>query len=281
MGKEMHIKSYLAFARRNLALLGICTLFVLAGSPAFADDLRALCPDRPGKGTSPCTLDEGHFQLEVDAFDATYDRSGGVSTDVYALVAPTLKYGLTGTLDVEAGFSPYLSQHTKDGLSDTTERGHGDLFLRTKWNFLDSDGPLTAVVEPFVKIATATRGLGDGALEEGVVLPLAYDLGQGWSLSSTPELDLMLNASGSGRHATAINVVGLGKALDDGVALGAEIWTSQDFDPLTVTSQYSFDLDAAWQPAGFSNFQIDGGVNFGLNRNTPDCQIYMGVSQRI
>jgi hypothetical protein len=267
--------------RRNLVLLGLCALFAFAARPASADDLRPLCPDRPGKGTSPCTLDEGHFQLEVDAFDGTFDWSGGVATDTYMLAAPALKYGLTGTIDVEASFAPYVSQRTETALSDTTQRGHGDLYLRTKWNFLDSDGPLTAVVEPFVKIATATRGLGDGALEEGVVLPVAYDLGEGWSLSSTPELDLMLNASGSGRHATAINVIGLGKALDDGVALGAEVWTSQDFDPLAVTSQYSFDLDAAWQPAGNGNFQLDGGVNFGLNRNTPDVQFYMGVSQRV
>ena len=52
------------------------------------------------------------------------------------------------------------------------------------------------------------------------------------------------------------------------------------FDPTGATAQYSFDLDGAWQPAGNSNLQLDGGVNFGLNHNTPDTQFYLGVSQR-
>ncbi len=253
------------------------TAVIFGVMPASADDLRPLCPDRPGKGTSPCTLDPGHFQLEVDGFDGTFTRSGGVSTDTYVVAAPTLKYGLTGSVDVELSFVPYLDMQTHGGASAQSLDGHGDLSLRGKWNFLDSDGPLSAVVEPFVKIPTATRDLGNGALEEGVVLPLSYDLGQNWSLSSTPEVDVLLNASGTGRHATAINVVGLGRAIG-GVTLGAGVWTSQDFDPRGVTSQYSFDLDAAWQP--LRDFQLDGGVNFGLNRNTPDIQVYVGFSQR-
>jgi hypothetical protein len=28
------------------------------------------------------------------------------------------------------------------------------------------------------------------------------------------------------------------------------------------------------------NFQIDGGANFGLNRQTPDVELYAGVSAR-
>ncbi len=250
---------------------------IFGAMPASAQELRPLCPDRPGKGTSPCTLDPGHFQLEVDAFDITFTRSGGTSTDLYVVAAPTLKYGLTGSVDVELSFVSYLNAQAYDGVSAQSLDGHGDLSLRGKWNFLESDGPLSAVVEPFVKIPTATRALGNGALEEGVVLPLSYDLGQNWSLSSTPELDLLLNASGTGRHATAVNVVGLGRAMG-AFTLGTELWTSQDFDPRGVTSQYSFDLDATWQP--LRDFQLDGGVNFGLNRNTPDVQVYVGVSQR-
>jgi hypothetical protein len=177
-------------------------------------------------------------------------------------------------VDIEAGLAPYLEQH----IAGHTISGQGDLYLRGKWNFLGSEGPLAAVIEPFVKLATATRGLGDGALEEGVVLPLAYDLGGGWLLASTPEMDVLLNASGAGRHAAAIDVIGLGRTLDGGITLGTEVWTSQDFDPARITAQYSFDLDVAWQP--LNNLQLDAGLNFGLNRNTPETQIYLGASQR-
>lgn len=193
--------------------------------------------------------------------------------------AALLKYGLADTLDVEAGFTPYLEQHVHAGGSAAAISGQGDLYLRAKWNFLDSDGPFAAVIEPFVKAATASRGLGDGAVEGGIVLPLSYDLGNNWSLASTPEVDLLQNASGASRYATAIDVIGLGRALENGITLGAEVWTSQDFDPAGTTSQYSFDLDMAWQPA--ANIQLDAGVNLGLNASTPGTQIYFGFSQRV
>jgi hypothetical protein len=262
--------------------LAALTVLPLAAALAAPGDLRPLCPDRPGKGTSPCTLDPGHFQIEIDAYDTTTQRSGGVSNRVTIIGNPTLKYGLTGTVDIEASLAPYLEQSTHDATSRQAVNGQGDLTLRTKWNFMGDgeNGPLSAVIEPFVKIATATRGLGNGATEGGILLPLAYDLGNSWSLSSTPEVDILLNGSGSGRHATAIDVIGLARALNGGMTLGAEVWTSQDFDPRGTTSQYSFDLDAALQPSLAPNLQLDTGVNFGLNKNTPDTQFYLGVSQR-
>jgi hypothetical protein len=42
--------------------------------------------------------------------------------------------------------------------------------------------------------------------------------------------------------------------------------------------QYSFDLDAAW--LADNDMQLDGGLNIGLNRATPDLEIYLGVSRR-
>ena len=74
------------------------------------------------------------------------------------------------------------------------------------------------------------------------------------------------------------DVVGIGRSFDDGVTLGTELWTSQNTDPMGATSAYSFDISAAWQPN--SELQVDGGVNFGLNRNTPGVQIYTGISRR-
>jgi hypothetical protein len=60
--------------------------------------------------------------------------------------------------------------------------------------------------------------------------------------------------------------------------LGAELWTGQNLDPAGTVRQYSFDLDAAW--LANNNTQFDGGLNIGLNRATPDLEIYFGVSRR-
>jgi len=133
------------------------------------------------------------------------------------------------------------------------------------------------VLDPFLKLPTATGGLGNGAVEGGFVLPMSYDLGNNWSLAMTPELDLLLNASGSGTHANLVDVVGLGHGFGP-LTLGAELWTSQNLDPLGTVRQYSFDLDAAW--LADNDMQLDGGLNIGLNRATPDLEIYFGISRR-
>src|SRR3974390_1473621 len=81
-------------------IFGALTIVASAGS-AFADDdgLRPLCPDRPGKGTSPCTVDAGYWQVEVDAFDATLEHHDGTTQDDYVLFSPTVKYGVTDVVD--------------------------------------------------------------------------------------------------------------------------------------------------------------------------------------
>jgi hypothetical protein len=86
-----------------------------------------------------------------------------------------------------------------------------------------------------------------------------------------------LNAAGQGHHANLVDVVGLGRSFG-AFTLGAEVWTDQNLDPAGAISQYSFDLDAAW--LANNDMQLDGGVNIGLNRATPDLEIYFGISRR-
>ena len=82
-------------------------------------------------------------------------HSGGANVRTTILGDPLLKYGLSDTVDIEAGLAPYIELRQRA----TPPDGQGDLYLRGKWNFLGGDGPLAAVIEPFVKLATATRGL--------------------------------------------------------------------------------------------------------------------------
>jgi hypothetical protein len=253
--------------------------FAVLAASAQAQSLRDLCPDRPGKGTSPCTLDAGYFQLEVDALDATFQRADGVATDTYYIAAPTLKYGVTDRFDVEAGLAPLVAVHTHDAAGTQDAKGIGDLYLRGKFQLTSYDGGrFAASLEPVLKAPTAPSAIGNRAWEGGIVVPLALGLDDGWSLSMTPEMDLLADATGSGRHAAFINVLGIGRSVAPGLMLGAEIWESSDLDPAGSIQSTSFDLDAAWQPV--ANLQLDCGINFGLNRNTPNSQVYAGVSRR-
>jgi len=259
-----------------------CLLALLTSSAARADDLPPICPDRPGKGTSPCTLADGHAQLELGLFDESFQRRSGVTTDTGNAGAPLAKYGVSASVDVEAGMALYQFQRVHDLGGTLTASGVGDLTLRVKYNPLsgaseNESSPFALVLGPTIKLPTATGGLGNGAVEGGLVAPMSYDLGGNWSLAMTPEADALLNASGNGHHANLVDVVGLGRSFGP-LTLGAEVWTDQNLDPSGTVRQYSFDVDAAYLIG--NDTQLDGGVNLGLNKATPDLELYFGISRR-
>src|ERR1044071_732866 len=181
--------------------------------PTFAQDAKPVCPDRPGRGTSACTVDVGHAQLELGLFDDSFQHRSGVTTDTDNAGSLLAKWGVNERMDVEAGMALYQTLRVHDASGTTNLNGIGDLFLHAKVNPLTTDGPFALVLDPFLKLPTATGGLGNGAVEGGFVLPMSYDLGNSWSLAMTPEADIQLNATGSGMHANLVNVVGLGKSF--------------------------------------------------------------------
>ena len=252
--------------------------FLIAGSAQAAETLRDLCPDRPAKGTAPCTVDAGHLQLEMDLVDVTHDRSAGARSTTTLLASPQLKLGLTPNLDLEAAWSPYQRQSDSPGGHAT---GVGDLYLKAKANLTGNrdDGWNLALI-PYLKAPTASHGLGNGVWEGGLLAAAAGDLPHGWSLNLTPEVDLVEDGGAGGKHAAVSMSAGLTHALGGGLSATGELWAARDYDPAGHASQVSGDLALEFIPKGRPNLQWDLGVNLGLNRNTPDVQAYAGVSRR-
>ena len=81
-----------------------------------------------------------------------------------------------------------------------------------------------------------------------------------------------------GHHAAMAQVVDVGWAATDKVNLSAEIWGAWDWDPSGTVRQASADGSAAYLLG--NDAQLDAGANFGLNRATPDVELYGGVSVR-
>ncbi len=244
---------------------------------------RNFCTDRPTKSTGPCTVDAGHIQIESDVFNATFDRSFGLDTNTYLFTNPTVKLGVTNTVDVELNIVPYEQIDIKDRATGVRTRmsGVGDLFVRTKIALLGDDGGDVAVsLVPFIKAPTASGGVGNGAVEEGLIAPISINLPLNWSLTIDPEADALKDAVGNGRHANFSYLFSFGRPLTKSLTLSLEIWSDINLDPQGTVRQYSFDLGAAWIPQSHPNFQLDGGVNIGLNNVTPGVQAYLGVSQR-
>ncbi|MBV9331842.1 MAG: transporter [Alphaproteobacteria bacterium] len=267
----------------NCGALGVALLLATAGAADGDQALRDLCPDRPGRGSSACTVDEGHFQIESDLVNATFDRQDGFTTDTIIFTDPNLKYGISNDFDVEANFTPYeiIRSHDSYSGASAVEKGIGDLYLRTKWAVIGNSGTDFALaLDAFLKLPTAPRSIGNGAVEGGLVVPLSWSLGDGWSLGSTPEIDVLQDSSSTGYHPAVTDVFGLSKSIGSGVSLGAELWESTDFDRQMTTQQYSVDGNAAWIPESAPNWQLDAGANFGLNHNSHGTQLYSGVSRR-
>jgi hypothetical protein len=252
-------------------------------NPTPDADLRSFCADRPTKSTGPCTIDAGQWQIESDIYNVTTQTTDGVTTVTQLFTNPTLKLGLTNNWDVEVNIAPYEEVTTHDSLTGktTTAEGVGDLFVRTKVNLVGDDGgDLSVAIEPWVKAPTAAAGVGNGAVEGGVLAPIQINLPLNWQLSLDPELDVLANAQGAGHHLNAISLLSFGYPLTKQLTGFVEVWGDLNFDPTGTVFQSSFDLAAAWIPPKDPNAQLDAGVNFGLNRVTPGVQGYVGVSHR-
>ena len=211
--------------------------------PAAADDATPICADRPTKSNNACAVDTGSWQIETDLFNGTFQREDGVTTDTYLLTNPTLKYGVAENWDVEANIAPYEIVRTHDAGGTQTLSGIGDLFLRVKYDAIPQ-GAVQLGFVPYVKLPTAPDGIGNGAVEAGVSVPVNITLSDVWSLGFSPEFDALEDASGSGRHFNTSQTVVAGYALPGDVTLNAELWGDWNVDPDGTVSQYSLDFAA-------------------------------------
>ena len=80
---------------------------VLCAARAAAADEPPICADRPGKGTSTCTVPAGHWQVETGLADWTLDKSGGERDTSLVIGETTVKYGLTDRSDIEVDVTPW------------------------------------------------------------------------------------------------------------------------------------------------------------------------------
>lgn len=260
--------------------LGALTLWWFAVAPglaAMADDDSPICADRPTKSNNACAAQPGEWQLETDLFNATFQRGGGVTTDTWLIGNPTLKYGVAENWDVEANFAPYEIVRTHGAFGTRTLDGVGDLFLKLKYDAIPQ-GDIQLGFIPYVKLPTARDGIGNGAVEGGISVPVNIVLSETWSLGFSPEFDEVRDASGTGRHTNTSQTVVVGYALPDSLTLNAELWGDWNADPTGAPTQYSLDFAAAKLLT--NALQVDGGVNVGLNRATPDMQLYAGLATK-
>ena len=237
-----------------------------------------ICADRPSKANGTCTVPAGHVQLEAGVADWTRDRSNGVRTDFVQWGSSFVKYGLGGSSDIELGFTPLETLSVRSNGEQDSEGGFGDIVVRWKQGLTDDNAPLQAAVIPFIKLPTASHDFGNRKVEGGIAAPLSSTLGKSEvTVTLGPELDLRADTDGHGYHGAMAQLVNVGFAASTRLSLSAELWAGWDWDPAGTVKQASADASAAYLAS--NTLQLDAGVNFGLNRQTPDLELYAGVSK--
>lgn len=241
-------------------------------------DPGPICTDRPTKSNAACTVPEGMVQVEADLFSWTRLAAGPARTDVLVYTNPVVKYGLGPNSDIQLNVAPLVEVRTRADGQTVSQRGVGDLTLRFKQRLTGPNSRVQVALLPFVKAPTAERGIGNGEWEGGVIVPVQVPVGKA-TLTLVPQVNLLADAlSPDDRHLEFQGVVNLAYPVAPRTTIAVELWTSQNWDPAGTVRQYS--ADAALSYLLNDELQLDIGGNFGLNRATPDVQLYVGVSAR-
>src|ERR1017187_9404892 len=131
-------------------------------NPTPDEYMREMSPDRPDKTDSPFTVDAGHFRLEMDYANFTYDAPtaahGNLKTGDYQIAPMNVKVGVFNNTDFQLVLAPYQWERTEDKTTGTVEQqsGFGDITPRVKVNLIGNDGGFFALaLIPFVKLPTS------------------------------------------------------------------------------------------------------------------------------
>lgn len=262
---------------RGLALIG--AVLAACSSAALAADEQPICPDRPSKSTGPCTVPAGKWQVETGLVDWSHSSDRGVDSDMTVWGSTAIKYGISPKADVELWLTPLETISVHGGGIHEHDSSFGDTLVRVKYELTKDGAPVQVAVDPFVKIPTANHRLGNGKVEGGLLVPIQVSLGKSrFSISLDPELDLLADQDGHGHHAAMIQLINLGWQANDKLTLTTEFWRQWDWDPAGTTRQASWDGSIAYLVS--KDLQLDAGANFGLNKQTPNVELYTGISVR-
>jgi hypothetical protein len=248
-------------------------------NPVPENLLRELSPDRPDATESPFTVDAGHYQLEMDFANFTYDKTDGIKTEAWDVGDFNLKAGLLDNVDVQFVYDNYLNVRTEASSGkSTTQSGFGDFTTRLKINLWGDDGGKTAfALLPFVKFPTSTDNLGNNAVEGGVIFPLAVSLPHDFDLSLETAASLMKNDDGGGYHEEFI-----ASSSVDHQIIGKLSGFVEFFSNFTTQSHSSWvgTADAGLEYVVTKNIQLDCDCYFGVTHAAPDFNPFAGITVR-
>lgn len=257
----------------------IAAAALAASTAAGAQELRDFCPDRPGLGTPPCTMDAGHADVEVGLADWTLERSAGERTDTLALGETLVRVGLTDHLEAQVGWTAFGHVRERGPGGRSSDSGVGDVTVALRRNLANPDGSgFSVALMPYATLPTGNAVLGAGDWSAGLLVPVSYELPHGLQLGFTGQVEAAVDEDRRGRHLAYGGIVGMSADLSDKLSATAELSGVRDDDPSGHSTELLAGLSAGWMAR--EDLQLDVGANIGLNEAAPDVQLYAGISKR-
>lgn len=248
-------------------------------NPVPDDRLRPFSADRPNKTYSTTTIDVGRFQIESDFANLIFDKSERTRT--FSLGSPVLRFGITDNAEIQIGANVFtrLKQGVTEEVTGETFRGLGTSFIASKINVFGNDGgEQSLALVAAARLPTASRGIGSEHIEASLDMPFTTTVGlSDWTLTVQPHFSLLRNDLGTGYRGHYGVAAQLSHAISDTVTAGFE-FSTYIWREIAYYSSSSVDLSLSWRV--FDNTQIDGAVYFGLDRETPSINPYIGISHR-
>ena len=250
-------------------------------NPTPDDEMRKFAPDRPTKGFSVRTIDAGHVEVEMDTFNETYSKYLGIATHSIQVLDPNVRIGITNWAEIEIQLNGLQSarSESESGALVAQGAGFGDVVLRTKMNlFGNDDGPVGLALIPYIKLPSSAPVISNGAVEGGLIVPLALRLPQDYLVTLMTEVDALKDEQNH-REANFVNLVGVSHPLPgvEGANAMVELFSSVGADRATAPI-YTLDLGMNFRLD--KHMMLDVGLNLGLNNAAPKAQIYTGISAR-
>lgn len=254
---------------------------LLSAGPAYAADLRELCPERPGLDVPACTLDPGHVLVETAVADWTLDRQPDSRKDTIVLADTLVRFGVGPSTELRAGFTGYGVERERDRTAGTITKVHraGDLTLSLKQNLSNPDGKhLSVAMLPTLTLPIGRQPIGAGTWEATLRVPATWEVTDVIQLQVTPEIEAAADEDGTGRHLAWGTAAGVQFELTKTLNLTVEVEAIRDRGPEEHQTLAVAAASVAFQVG--KNLQFDVGGAAGLNHDTPDARAYWGIARR-
>jgi hypothetical protein len=247
--------------------------------PTPPEMMRELSADRPDKTDSPFTIDAGHFQVEMDIANLTYDRTKATKFTAYEIAPMNLKVGLLNSLDFQLVYTAFRWEQTVSHDTVTVVHRSSLEFItpRLKLNIAGNDGGILAVaLLPFVKLPLHKQHIDNGAIEAGLGIPFAFDIPD-WDVGFQTTFRGNRDQVGSGYHSVFDNSVSVGHSLIGKLSIAVEFFSSVRAEPRADWIG-TFDTWLTYQIN--PNLRLDGGAYLGVTSEADDLHPFIGATWR-